>query len=78
MTDQEIARLQRLNEKIVQKKREIKEFLEAPVVESIYSEEADQYSDDEFILQKKEIWEIIPTEVSTLVKLCKQRKSILS
>ena len=78
MTNAQIAKLQKLNDSINQLKREVKEMINAPVVESIYSDEANQYSDDTFVLQSSEIWTILPGEVTRLAQLCNKRQSILS
>ena len=77
LTDSQVSRLIRLNNKINAAKCELKEMLNAPVVTSIYAEEAEQYGDDEFILQRHEIYTIIPDAVAGLAGLCVVRKQIL-
>lgn len=78
MTDAQIAKLQKLNNKINQLKREIKDMMNAPVVKSIYDDEAQQYGEDVFVMQSSEIWTILADEVACLAQLCKKRQAILA
>ncbi|MEM9006532.1 MAG: hypothetical protein AAGE59_23775 [Cyanobacteria bacterium P01_F01_bin.86] len=77
MTNTQIAKLQRLNATINCLKGDVQEMLIAPVVKSIYDDEAQAYGDDMFVLQRKEIYTIIPEVVEQLAKACAARKQIL-
>ena len=76
-TDDEIEMLQRHNEIVGDAKYQVREMLAAPVVESGYSEEAEQYEDEEFLLEDKEVWTLLVDQVADLARQAKHRQEYI-
>ncbi|MEO0376208.1 MAG: hypothetical protein AAF329_16615 [Cyanobacteria bacterium P01_A01_bin.17] len=76
MNDQEIADLQELNAAIAALKRELRDLLQAPVVDSIYDDKVQAMSED-FVLLASEIDTVFPEVVQSLTRATRERGRML-
>ena len=78
MNNSVIAKLQQLNERRHELKQQIIEFTNAPVVDDLYSEEAQQYSDDTLVVLRSELTTILPMMQDELKSVIAKHKSLVA
>ncbi len=77
MTDRQITVIQNCNSRYHRLRAELLEMLDAPVVASIYDEEADQYSDDILVLEQRDIYTTLQDTAQELARCASTRRNVI-